>query len=255
MTDIYTYPMTKLEQTEQGAKLMNEISFHVGNRIRLYRKMKHLTIEVFASMIGKSKATISKYENGDISIDIETLFEIAKALGVSINQLVDYELPISEDLSSAEEFVGKVRTYLYFYDGRKNRIIKNIIEIQGKGENGKCSANLYADVDDSFDIYKCRFMYQGNMRKYDSLTNYTFENKNNKIEKVFLYAIHPFSHSNYMVGMFSGLSTQPFLPVSFKVVLSLHPLSEEVVQQELSITKEQLKTIKKMNMFVVDQQY
>ena len=62
---------------------MKEISIHVGQRIRLYRKMKGLTIETFAGMIQKSKATVSKYENGDISIDIETLFTIAQALEIS----------------------------------------------------------------------------------------------------------------------------------------------------------------------------
>ncbi|HBF65416.1 MAG TPA: XRE family transcriptional regulator, partial [Clostridium sp.] len=50
---------------------MKEVSIHVGKRIRLYRKLKKLTIEVFAEMIHKSKATVSKYENGEISIDIE----------------------------------------------------------------------------------------------------------------------------------------------------------------------------------------
>ena len=49
---------------------MKEVSIHVGQRIRLYRKTKNLTIETFAGMIHKSKATVSKYENGDISIDI-----------------------------------------------------------------------------------------------------------------------------------------------------------------------------------------
>mgnify|MGYP000671620442 CR=1 FL=1 len=48
---------------------MKEVSIHVGQRIRLYRKTKNLTIETFAGMIHKSKATVSKYENGDISID------------------------------------------------------------------------------------------------------------------------------------------------------------------------------------------
>ena len=66
---------------------MKEVSIHVGQRIRLYRKTKNLTIETFAGMIHKSKATVSKYENGDISIDIETLFTIAQALGVPVNQL------------------------------------------------------------------------------------------------------------------------------------------------------------------------
>ena len=67
---------------------MKEVSIHVGQRIRLYRKTKNLTIETFAGMIHKSKATVSKYENGDISIDIETLFTIAQALGVPVNQLI-----------------------------------------------------------------------------------------------------------------------------------------------------------------------
>ena len=57
---------------------MKEVSIHVGQRIRLYRKTKNLTIETFAGMIHKSKATVSKYENGDISIDIETLFTIGR---------------------------------------------------------------------------------------------------------------------------------------------------------------------------------
>ncbi len=70
---------------------MKEVSIHVGQRIRLYRKTKNLTIETFAGMIHKSKATVPKYENGDISIDIETLFTIAQALGVPVNQLIDYE--------------------------------------------------------------------------------------------------------------------------------------------------------------------
>ena len=76
---------------------MKEISIHVGQRIRLYRKMKGLTIETFAGMIQKSKATVSKYENGDISIDIETLFVIAQALEVSVNQLVDYADETAEE--------------------------------------------------------------------------------------------------------------------------------------------------------------
>ena len=69
---------------------MKEISIHVGQKIRLYRKMKGLTIEVFAGMIHKSKATVSKYENGDISIDIETLFVIAQALEIPVNKLFEF---------------------------------------------------------------------------------------------------------------------------------------------------------------------
>ena len=83
---------------------MKEVSIHVGQRIRLYRKTKNLTIETFAGMIHKSKATVSKYENGDISIDIETLFTIAQALGVPVNQLIDYE-EIGEEKGEKGEII------------------------------------------------------------------------------------------------------------------------------------------------------
>ena len=109
---------------------MKEVSIHVGQRIRLYRKTKNLTIETFAGMIHKSKATVSKYENGDISIDIETLFTIAQALGVPVNQLIDYE-EIGEEKGEKGEIIkhnlSKSKYYMYFYDGRRSRIARNVM--------------------------------------------------------------------------------------------------------------------------------
>ena len=40
---------------------MSKITEHVGDRIRRGRKGKGLTIDEFAKMINKSKATVSKY--------------------------------------------------------------------------------------------------------------------------------------------------------------------------------------------------
>ena len=63
---------------------------HVGSRIRLYRKVKHYTLTDLAERIHKSKATLSKYEIGEITVDVETLFDIAAALGITVQQLIDY---------------------------------------------------------------------------------------------------------------------------------------------------------------------
>lgn len=59
---------------------MAEISQEIGRRIRAFRKMRKLTLDELALIIYKSKSTISKYEKGEISIDIETLYDIADAL-------------------------------------------------------------------------------------------------------------------------------------------------------------------------------
>ncbi|MBQ7283504.1 MAG: helix-turn-helix transcriptional regulator, partial [Oscillospiraceae bacterium] len=69
---------------------MNDIKQYVGQRIRSYRKEQGMTLQQLADAIHKSRASVSKYENGEISIDVETLQDISNALDVEINQLVDY---------------------------------------------------------------------------------------------------------------------------------------------------------------------
>ena len=230
---------------------MKEISIHVGRRIRLYRKMKGLTIETFAGMIGKSKATVSKYENGEISIDVETLFGIAEALEVSVNQLVDYAAETEEDQGKYP--LSRSRYYMYFYDGRRSRIARNVIEVQDGGEeNGEFEANMYAYLENFENVERCKLLYHGVMRRYDTFVNFNFENQNNKVERAFLYAINSFSHSGRMAGLYCGLSTQPILPACFKFVLSHEILEEnEELKAELAVSKEDIKALKKMNMFVV----
>ena len=55
-----------------------------------------------------------------------------------------------------------------------------------------------------------------------------------------------------MAGLYCGLSTQPILPACFKFVLSPEILEEnDELKEELTVSKEDVKTLKKMNMFVV----
>lgn len=78
--------------------------------IRKYRKAANLTLQQLADAIHKSRATICKYENGDISMDIETLYEISQVLQVSVPQLTDIgRLQAEADHSSAYAAQGKVR--------------------------------------------------------------------------------------------------------------------------------------------------
>ena len=73
---------------------MGSFSYHVGQRIKKYRKSRGYTIEQFSAMINKSKATLSKYENGTITIDIETLYDIAQALNIDLKCFIDYQPPV-----------------------------------------------------------------------------------------------------------------------------------------------------------------
>ena len=79
--------------TKQGENQMSNITQHTGSRIRAFRRARGLTLQQLADMIHQSRASVSKYETGEITLDIETLFDIAQALDVELNQLTDYRSP------------------------------------------------------------------------------------------------------------------------------------------------------------------
>ena len=53
---------------------MSEISKEIGQNIRRTRKMRKITHQQLAQAIGKSQSAISKYESGEIAVDIDTLY-------------------------------------------------------------------------------------------------------------------------------------------------------------------------------------
>ena len=69
---------------------MSQISQHIGSRIRSFRRAQGMTLQQLADKIHKSRASVSKYETGEIVVDIETLYDISQALNVELNVLTDY---------------------------------------------------------------------------------------------------------------------------------------------------------------------
>ena len=65
-----------------------DINIEIGKKIKYYRKIKKITLEDLSKKIYKSVSTISKYENGLIKIDVESLYLIAHAFDININNLL-----------------------------------------------------------------------------------------------------------------------------------------------------------------------
>lgn len=70
-------------------------------------------------MINKSKATLSKYENGTITIDIETLYDIAQALNIDLKCFIDYQPPVfhQEQVLTGNFYFNTPQAYMYYFDG------------------------------------------------------------------------------------------------------------------------------------------
>lgn len=66
-----------------------------GQMLRMYRKQRGMTAQEVADKVGVARATVSRYETGDIEVSISMAEKLAKALRISPMDLID--LPDEED--------------------------------------------------------------------------------------------------------------------------------------------------------------
>jgi transcriptional regulator with XRE-family HTH domain len=72
--------------SERGSPVVRALS--IGVNIRRYRTAEGLTLKELAEKSGVSIATISKIENGRISGGFETIYKIARGLGVLVTEII-----------------------------------------------------------------------------------------------------------------------------------------------------------------------
>ena len=61
----------------------------LGQRIRRLRKAQDVTMEAFARQVGVSYVSVSEWERGQATPNLESLYKIADALGITVGELVD----------------------------------------------------------------------------------------------------------------------------------------------------------------------
>ncbi|MCA2016259.1 helix-turn-helix transcriptional regulator [Vibrio tritonius] len=232
------------------------INRHIGGRIRAYRKTRGLTIAQLAERIHKSRATVSKYETGEISLDMPMLFTLASALNITPNQLIDYQVErLAETIkpqSNLTTFHNADQLYFYFYDGRYNRVKDGVIKILPDKEGNQHTATLTISVvtpnGRSSEIY-----YIGSVTYSDRLIRFSFINQYNTLEECLLYIFNPLELRDSTYGLLCGISSSDMRPCAIKSFVTLSPQTySEKLKEALLLTKAELKASSKLNMLVVD---
>lgn len=70
---------------------MVELRFQFGRRLRYLRRLRDLTQEQLAEMVGLSVDQVSNIERGVNAPSFASLARIAEALGVSVADLFDFD--------------------------------------------------------------------------------------------------------------------------------------------------------------------
>lgn len=227
-------------------------SEHVGSRIRLYRTQRHLTLETFSKMISRSPSTVSKYESGKIVVDVETLFEIADALSLSVNQLTDYVRPDTTASSQniQDNFFKHANLYyMYSFFGVDKQFYVCALEIVRNQKDGEDKSILYYDIDDTKNYTNSSYLYTGSISYFDFHTIMKMKNPYNRGDELFIYAKTPFHTNGVANGLVLGLSESLRSPCSFKVIFSKTALKEDSeLKKDLSLsTKDVITEIRRTN--------
>ena len=136
----------------------------VGRNIRKYRMAYNMTLKELAVRLHKSVSTVSKYEKGDISLDISTFLELSKIFKVSPLAIIGDEIAEEEEECTYVETIEKL--YMYSYDGIGKVIVKSVIEQQAvEGKNNKYKVHLFNDVSEVKEPGECGGLYTGEYEK------------------------------------------------------------------------------------------
>lgn len=241
---------------------MSKINQYIGKQIRMYRKIQGLTLQQLADAIHKSRATMSKYETGEITIDVETLYDISQALHINLNQLTDYQpeqnipaptTPAASTTLKKSPFFEQNRLYFYFYDGRYKRLKDGIIDIYKSKEqpgeyNASLSINSVTPNGRSNAVY-----YVGKVVYSDMLIRFSFVNQYNTLEEDLLYIFNPLEMRDFTEGLLCGISSADLMPCAFKCLVTLTPQEpNEELRKQLLFSQKEIQRWKKLNMLIVD---
>lgn len=231
------------------------VTSEIGAKIKYFRKSKHFSLQEMADLLYKSKSTLSKYENGQISIDIETLYAIAKVLGVHVEQLL-YSEPMQQDNKALYTVPAFFRTlsqfYIYYYDGRIREISRCVVDILSQAGGNHFKVMMYMNIESYEHYQNCENTYFGFLHHYDALSKLTLTNQDNPMEQVTITILASFLDAPSKMGLFTGISSRPMMPVATKVMISKKKQREDAaLVGHLKISKEDIKTMKLYNMFTV----
>lgn len=226
---------------------MSEMIYQdLGAKLRSYRKIQQITLQKLSEVLNKSVATISKYEKGEIAVDLEVLIDWCRFLNVDVATLLPGTKKTGQD---EQRYAGSFadRLYLYSYLGHKNKLHLDVIEI----DNDSMRATLYVDVAEVSNISGSNFIYSGKVIYSDVSTGFVFFNTLPPFDMITFNMPTLSEEQAYRIGMMSSM-TFTYQNIAIKMLASSTPVTDkEFLQNKLQLSKEELRSIKQMNLFKI----
>jgi len=228
--------------------MLNNMYHAIGQKLKACRKAKKITLKQLASLLDKSPATLSKYENGEVSIDLEILIEWCRQLNLDIKTLLPSTQATNDELVIPRyESLYVERLYVYWYSKMHNCISLAVLENDNLSGKSVC----FHTVHDVNKISKSEYFYTGNVTYSDVSTDFVYYNTAPPFDMLTFSIPSLTKDKTYKVGILTSI-TFHFQDVCIKALASKEPVTDqEFLLDKLLLTNEELKEFRRGNHFKV----
>lgn len=219
----------------------------LGRNIRVFRTQTKMTQGQLAEAIGRSLASISKYERGDCAIDCYSLHKIAEALNVTTAQLLPERKLALEKAPAPITGNGITQCklfYLYNIGYISQNLCCNVLEIDWE----KNEVTMYVDINAEHkeDYRQCNFVLHGTVVHTNACTSIWVNNPIAQIDYFHIvingadwFAGRQICHVSY--------STLNWRVVAAKGLFTTHRENLQLIKELLSFSKQEMSDIRKKN--------
>ncbi len=228
---------------------MEKLSRNIGMIIKQARKDARMNLAMVAMEIDKSPATLSRYENGEILPDIETLYALSKCLSVNILKQISFacfekvEAPIVND---------QPLLYMLYYDGKMRKEMLSVIKTFTTSAGTASRMLCYHDVKSINEPNSCKNLYEGQLLGSNAGTYLSFISTKRLDDRMFIILETTDPKITNAVGLLAASNKESgFAPMATKCLVTDSIDELPVDNENLLIDPLELKNIKRTNMLVV----
>ena len=230
---------------------MSEHLKNLGEYLKAIRKSRREKLEDVAFAIGKSVSTVSRYEKGQIPIDLNTLCALSKHYDVDLTQRIPQVTQAENTENLPDAFVSST-FYLYYNDAKSEREIVSILD-RKYTESGH-HLLLFYDVKKKDDPGSCKDIYTGSLVESDVATHIQVRNTKNKSDKIFVILNPPEKSPYERLGvMICSLEKEGFAPMATKCLLTKEPRNGPISESVANISSSEFRKLKKTNQLIIKQ--
>lgn len=208
----------------------------IGKKLREYRKINNMTLEELGNRIGKTKATIGKYETGEIIIDVITLLEICNIFNIDFNSICNINAVLEKSINP----FNKNEMYLYYISRNGLLISKLEIEERYNSISVVMKNGLMERKEKPYLQEYVGYMESNLETSFICLTNAI---NNPGLDKFQIEIDLRSKINNMYLGAFLGIANYTHAPTARKCILTYKKITEKEELKEifnkLKITKQE----------------